>query len=346
LFDHRRQLIDRLFYCAFSSLALYELFRFFLNGVNLQVLESVTLILEVIIFYSISVLGLKSVNLRRKMFSYITLVASILSVGLIIKVSLLRRTLINLAFGDLNDIKHYINLFHIPSFDIAEFLLLCLPFLIVTFIRTRNSTVLLSFAFSLTALVLTFSRGIYLALFFFAFICSCYLIIWGKSVIYNSFGEAIKVAVIVLVIIYPFRASVFTTLNFIKTESQRLSLKSRLNTWGKTVELAEDHFFLGGGDGSFSGTYLDRYGQYVKRPMNIYVQLLLEKGVVGLVIYLSFFLIMISGCWLRIRHDRIYIFLLAGIVAVMVKEFTSTSMFYCSLNMFLLVFYCALIFKR
>lgn len=187
------------------------------------------------------------------------------------------------------------------------------------------------------ALFLTFSRGAYLALAFFL------AGLLGFGVLRNS-RRAVALAAILAagvgagaVCMNGLSAgSVAVTAAMHSTEQQRRSSRGRLEVWSNAVELATAHPVLGAGPGRFAMRYLPKARlaegkQFISRPLNTGLTILIEEGIVGLALYL--FITALAG-WaalrdvVRLRASRAWpaAAVLAGIGALAVREAAFSSL--------------------
>ncbi|QFY72025.1 hypothetical protein CEQ83_05695 [Priestia megaterium] len=144
------------------------------------------------------------------------------------------------------------------------------------------------------AVALTASRTAFLAL----IVCYSYILFLGnKNKVSNKFSILLKVISVSLIIyniytIIPDSATerLLTTSSDIKTGN----FNSRQNAWEGGMQIFRDHPILGVGIGAFRTTANIKYGIDMVAH-NIYVSVLGETGMIGLVLLLSILLILVRG---------------------------------------------------
>lgn len=137
----------------------------------------------------------------------------------------------------------------------------------------------------------SFSRGMYLS-----------MLVWGigilfiarKTIMRRGYRQVLGTSFLVLIVfLFVYPQEVKQTLKMNETVSQQRSIDSRLNMWNLTDTIIKDYPW---GTGSF--TYpmvMDKYLQqdnraegYSSYATNLISQLLVEKGVIGFILYLFF----------------------------------------------------------
>lgn len=171
------------------------------------------------------------------------------------------------------------------------------------------------------ALLLSFSRGAFLA--------------WGVCVGLTFFAlrsgklRAGLLAACLCIgagICLLFPTETATTLAMNKTASQRQSTESRVNATEKAIDVWRAHPWTGTGSGSYTLS-MDKtlnedttraYTTYAPNPV---VQLLVEKGIVGMVLYGGLCIAVLVRWW-KSRKDEIACLVAACLIAVGLKEMT------------------------
>ncbi len=225
----------------------------------------------------------------------------------------------------------------------ATILLLCLV-LQVAAIRipagwesVSNILCALSACLTASALFLTFSRGAYLALASFLLGLLCFGV-WRRSRRVLALAAVLTVGVGAgaLCMNALSAGSVAATSAMHSTEQQRRSGRGRLEVWSNAIELAAAHPVLGAGPGRFAMRYLPKARtaegrQFIGRPLNSGLTILIEEGIAGLALYLF---VTASAGWaalrdlLRLRACRAWpaAAALAGIGALAVREAAFSSL--------------------
>lgn len=137
----------------------------------------------------------------------------------------------------------------------------------------------------------SFSRGMYLSMFVWGI---GILFIAGKTIMRRGYRQVLGASLLVLIVfLFVYPQEVKQTLKMNETVSQQRSIDSRLNMWNLTDTIIKDYPW-----GTGSLTYpmvMDKYLQqdnraegYSSYATNLVSQLLVEKGVIGLVLYVFF----------------------------------------------------------
>jgi len=236
----------------------------------------------------------------------------------------------------------------------AEYLIVPLPLAISLFLATRNRVhkilLLVGILVMGGSLVLTFTRGSYLAIGFSSiFIFLLYLTNQSKSFIKEH--KKIFIFILVLIILITFLFAIPNPLNksgtiiskikgriSISQITQGSSLKRRIAIWKFTILMIKDHPLLGSGIGTYKYNTFNYQAEFFEqgknrslyphgfadKAHNEYLQLWAELGIIGLIIFIwliiSYFRFVLKI--LRKTKDEykqgIIIGLMGAIVAVLV----------------------------
>ena len=171
------------------------------------------------------------------------------------------------------------------------------------------------------ALVLSFSRGAFLA--------------WGVCALLTFFAlrswklRATLLAACLCIgagICLLFPAETATTLAMNKTASQRQSTESRVNATEKAIDVWRVHPWTGTGNGSYTlsmdkALNEDTTRAYTTYAPNPVVQLLVEKGMAGIVLYGGLCMAVLVRWW-KSWKDETACIVVACLIAVGLKEMT------------------------
>ena len=171
------------------------------------------------------------------------------------------------------------------------------------------------------ALLLSFSRGAFLA--------------WGVCALLTFFAlrswklRAMLLAACLCIgagICLLFPAETATTLAMNKTASQRQSTESRVNATEKAIDVWRVHPWTGTGNGSYTlsmdkALNEDTTRAYTTYAPNPVVQLLVEKGMAGIVLYGGLYIAVLVRWW-KNRKDETACIVAACLIAVGLKEMT------------------------
>lgn len=219
-----------------------------------------------------------------------------------------------LGFNDATDFKWFFNFLQAPGTAVGEWItvfLILLPFpvlLFIRYVRTAPSAAWLLLCPAVAILLTvaaTFSRGLYIATAFFfvsaGLLCVKYELSSLKHLM--RYTAAALTVLFLIVCLTPLRRPALTTASMFKTDSQARSLEGRASLWQDSWEIVKDYPLFGVGAFNFPmhyAAYKEEGSAYVGRTFNIFLQLLVEKGVVGLLAYgLLFF------SFLKVTHDNV-----------------------------------------
>jgi O-antigen ligase len=209
------------------------------------------------------------------------------------------RFMSNLGIDQINDVKQLLPslypVHNLPKGEAASIFLILLAFpllLLTKFPKLKWLLFFPVFCLACTAL-LTFSRGLYLSVLVFAvLVCISFrinrLFKWMDLIAVNGL---VLLLILTFMMFLPIAKPVATTLMLLQTTSQVRSLEGRLSAWKTAVSIAKKHPAFGVGSNNFAihAAGFEPHGTpYTGRPFNLYLQILAEKGVVGLLPYLFF----------------------------------------------------------
>ncbi len=268
------------------------------------------------LFYNLVRFHLKHEYQRVALYVFITMWAMYLSwLGLINLIQLQER-LSSLGFRDLTDFRNLVWFLNPVGISIGEWvtvLFVMLPFPLILFIKYRRwwwaRVVLLACVLAIVfTIAITFIRGAYLAL------AAAFLIGTILFYVYRIFPlkkilvfDGIVLGLLIICML-PLARPAITTLSILKTTSQTRSLEARRSIWKNSLDIVKQHPLLGIGANNFTMQYVayddsDGDGAFVLRPFNYFLHILVEKGVIGLLVYL---LLIVSFFWVSHRKIRIW----------------------------------------
>ncbi|MBE6631597.1 MAG: hypothetical protein E7623_02725 [Ruminococcaceae bacterium] len=180
---------------------------------------------------------------------------------------------------------------------LGEYLVMCVPFLFTAFICTKSKNARLgAFVCSLVCgacLIYTWSRGAWLG---FAFALIIYLLIWSKkAMLFMCFG-VFALPLIPLVLPDSIAQRIGSIGNLTDT-----STAYRVNIWKGTVNMISE-LWVGGigiGTSAFSRIYTQYSLSGIERAPhahNLYLQIIAETGIVGILIFLGLIVIFAQSC--------------------------------------------------
>jgi tetratricopeptide (TPR) repeat protein/O-antigen ligase len=193
------------------------------------------------------------------------------------------------------------------------------------------------FLIGIYASILTFSRGTYISvliLFTSIFILS---LIFKIRIKFDNKKHIALIFVLFILALIPIREPLMKMLPINPSTSQQLSVEGRFDQWRRCVEIHKGNPICGIGANGFKriNKIISNKNQvsYTNKVTNSYLQILVEKGVIGFILYLSLFIYigylavnkLIKGNKRDVSLDTIVVFSL--FIAVAVKEFAFSSLF-------------------
>lgn len=252
----------------------------------------------------LSILCLTAYFISRKLFTSkpatrTILLGSYLPIGIALSLAvcsffLFRQSVLSVGFPDTYHFRFLFRPLGYVTNVWAEVLLVLLGWICVV---RRYSSLFIFLA--LLAILLSFSRGAYIAL-------SVYIIAWLLCI--KPRYEKIRLLVISLVAILLigllFPSEMKTTLRMNHTISQQQSTEGRVNATQIAWDIFKEHPLFGYGNNNYTFAIDRKLNQdstrsYTSLAPNIIVQMLLEKGIAGILLYL---ILAISICRVILKH--------------------------------------------
>ena len=186
----------------------------------------------------------------------------------------------------------------------------------------RRWSILLQFL-CITAILFSFSRGAYLALSVYLLFALLFFPKAEKRRLLLPAGIAILLTVILL------PKEFHTTLKINQTVSQQRSTKSRINSSEAAWSTFQKHPLLGYGNNNYTYAVDPLIGQDSTKPFtsiapSLPVQLLVEKGIAGMLLYLLMGVIIVRILWQH-RKDPDCRIIAATLTAVFFKDLTQAT---------------------
>lgn len=174
-------------------------------------------------------------------------------------------------------------------------------------------------------MLLSFSRGAFVAWAVYAVaLCVCVATWWHRLVLL-----AVCAGIVGTVwILFPTETE--TTLAMNRTESQRQSTESRFHATKQAVTVIKEHLWTGAGNGKYT-LAMDRIlnedstRPYTSYAPNVVVQVLVEKGVMGMVLYVGL-CVAVLAYWMKRSKRRTVTMVMVCLLAAGVKEMTMSIM--------------------
>lgn len=338
---HRRIYLFTLF-----ILFLYELLSFFIsiyrdNSTSYLVLVVYCMLLSVYCSHIFS----QDIQLYFKISSYIYIYGTILaSLTIIYYLSFINNVFKN-GFTEFTSLRNLYLPFRKLSNDWVSILFCFLPFSTYQYLLKSEigwSKNLLTSSISVMiicfSILISFSRGAYLALFLFWVVSISIMVrfkIINMKVLAFKMTYMFSILILLSSLIYtPLKETV--SLN--ATTSHERSTEGRKKIWGSGIAIFKENLMVGIGSNNFS-IYYNKYrntgedNTFTGRVSNSLIQLLIEKGIIGFVIYVNIFIVYLFYCFKKLKsvlnnQVRLFIALNASLlISLIIRDFTFSSIF-------------------
>ena len=255
------------------------------------------------------------------------------------------------GFSNFCDFRHIFYFGSPAGSPTGEWITLYLAFLPFSFIvlfekfkkdKRESLLLLIPPILILIILVCSCSRGMYLAIGSFAFFGSA-LFLWYKLSSLKMvvlFNTIFLISLGLIIVTSPLFKPVVTTLSLFQTTSQVRSYEGRKSIWKAGIEMIKNYPLSGIGANNFPimyVTYKDQYDDtpFVGRVFNFFLQLTIEKGIVGLIAYcfliITFFCI--SHQKIKLLHNEwnqqvVVVLFVSTFAAIIVRDLTYSSILF------------------
>jgi tetratricopeptide (TPR) repeat protein len=224
-----------------------------------------------------------------------------------------------------------------PNF-FAAYLTGIMPFFLDGIIKEKQGKKFLSIFIFLVSLFLLFRTGSKAAILVFLLLILAYFFIYIKV--------QIKVKIILTTILILFSSLIFY-FNFNKIKNNE-SVFFRINVWKGTINLIADNFISGVGPGAFSFSFpkyrpaeimkwAKEHSYEITQPENIFLQILAETGIIGLLFFLFFLYLLFKN----FNNDLLPFY--AGVFGILGVNFFGVDLNYIT-SIFLFTFLSTIVF--
>ena len=246
-----------------------------------------------------------------------------------------RQYFVELGYTDMTLVRQYYHPLGCKSNDWIAILLCLMPFPIYGLLSNDSKKVipLLFASLFLTSLsiVVSFSRGGYLSLFVLLALTAVFVRLYGINSIKRLLLLYCFLFVLLSLSLIPDRKSIATTISMSGTTVQNRSTEGRLKKWNESVQLARISPLTGVGTANYrvvSDNYIkDKRSTLTGRSTNTYLQILVEKGIVGTSAYLVAIILILTDCMRFIKSNPNRAPFFPSLIALMLKEFFFSSFF-------------------
>ncbi|MEY8685422.1 O-antigen ligase family protein [Bacteroides sp. AN502(2024)] len=290
-------------YCILL-IGLYDLYSIFTSVNPLKSFSYLKTSLYCICYYWILRFSLTDDSKTKVLLSSYCWMFGLLSILAVTYFRLFTQSIHSIGFSDLYPFRHFYQPLGISSNEWANLQILAggIVILCIHYYRKSHKKLFIISAISLLILfqmVISFSRGIYLALLPYLF---CLIFVAWKSMGKRYFFFLLSgIFVILLSLFITYHQEIITTLRMNHTVSQQRSLYSRVNELDATKQFVKDHPW-GSGNGNYtlsmdSYLYENDEAGITSYASNLIIQILVEKGWTGFLLYsLLFIVILITIC--------------------------------------------------
>lgn len=267
---------------------------------------------------------------------------------------LFEKRLVEIGFEEIYQFRHLYKPFGFYNNIWGSMQILFIGVCFLASIYYRKNKIALAICFIILTMLLwslvhTFSRGVYLALFVGLIWLCIYIYVHRKR---TSFFLLLGILIVLSIAVLSQKKTVFTVIEFDQKISQQRSVSGRIDVIKSTEKLFKMHPVLGGGSGNFSLLFNDyRYEdsnvEFTSYSPNIVVQLITEKGVVGVCLFSLLFCLILFLFNKKKQNPVVYI--VVGILVVYIVREQTFSIFFKELSVqwtfflflaILQVFYC------
>lgn len=247
------------------------------------------------------------------------------------------------GFTELNNFKNLYNPLGVWN-NLWSCILLLLLIFTLLFLLNQNKKIFKALGLFVVLLlvfgiVVSFSRGIYLSIVCFLLSFNVLAIVFKQLNVKKLMVINFTAIIMGFLTIFIVSDSVLTTLAFNKTTSQQRSTKGRVDRWTHALDLISDNPITGWGNDNFilargKKPYLSEDAVFSSKIDNTYLQILIEKGILGFTTYV----LLIISCFIIIyralknnkntRKQKLELTIVfSGLVAFLFRELTFSSFF-------------------
>lgn len=280
------------------------------------------------------------------LYKVLSIVAGILSLITLFFFLLHRDRFYSVGFENLTDFRSHYRPFGQLSNNWATMLLCLVPFPIISILesgyRKEQICYICMEILMLVAILVSFSRGAYIALFVFFAMLITFFCIYKRDMLKKALAICLCVWLPTLLCMLPERKSVLITCFMNHTVSQQRSTAGRFVKWKEAINIFGLFPATGVGGGNYalaSDTYRqERQGLFTSYATNTYLQVAAEKGIVGVIVYGALVLSLIYiGIHQMKKGELRSIVFFSILLALGVREVTFSS-FFQKENMMILCF--------
>lgn len=257
------------------------------------------------------------------------------------------------GFDDFSQLRFLYTPMSFVSNEWVTLLLCFLPFTIICLFAIQNKKliethkilanpvfkVIISLAIGLILfnLFISFSRGGYLAFAVFLFLFNLLFIVNRIIPVKKIIIGNLILIFFCLILSYCFYPTIKST--FGQTLSHKRSTEGRIKQWSSTKDIMRTYPLLGVGAKNYTLVNSIYKNKHIEQPFtgrvnNSYIQILTEKGIIGLGVYCIIFLVFIYNSFNKIlktediEEKTTAIIIFVSVIAILIRELFFSSIFY------------------
>lgn len=325
---------------AILALLVYEfilgIFSYGYNNCAIAILNQYTFT----VFYFILRLSVKTQNTQKFFLSILSTAFGIISVFCIASFEIFKNKVYSANFNELYDFKYLYRPFGELNNIWATLSLCFLGIVLLSFFYLNKESlkkwyVYLPVILILYCIIISFSRGVYIS-------CGILILGMGGIVLFNStLNKKQRLLIIsccmalIALLCIPNMKDVARTIKMTETVSQKRSLAGRINALSLLEPALKENPLLGMGTANYSlavnkYVYEDDNNTFTSFAPNILMQLLIEKGIIGALLWLTvaiiFTITLLKNIKQNTNKQKVYFTLLFFSIFV-VREFSFPSYF-------------------
>ena len=281
-------------------------------------------------YYFILRLGLRDVSTVKPFIRILLVFIFMISVISLVSFGLFAGLVYDAGFESLYDFKHLYRPFGSLNNVWGTLMLMLLGIAsipLLTYAQKGKEVIfrIIPFCLLLVCLVCSFSRGIYICLALTMLLVSYYILTTNEKT-HIKLIKLVSLAVVLIGMVFVCKDDALRTMRLVETESQQRSLQARVDAFDYTWQALKNNPWMGCGTGNYSlavneYTFEHNGDSFTNMAPNVFSQLLLEKGVVGTVLWGLVFLI---ECIMLFKYSlvdkRIQVFLFLFLLVIFARE--------------------------
>lgn len=313
-------IIEELFFLLLPS---------FIDYFKIESVQNVITFVLLWLFLRYFINNKRTINILLFLLSFLTGLLSIITLWYFLKH---RSIVTNLGFSDMIVFRSHYHPIGFISNDWVAVLVCLIPFPIVGMIIAISKKMRLLNSFFLyliiTSMLVSFSRACYLSLLFVLSLSLVSVLVQKKYFVFRYMVWSLFLSFITVL---PERESIYSVIGPSNTVVQIGSNLGRIKKFNESIYLSGINPVTGLGSGSY-GIALDYYVKdkrsvLTQRSTNSYMQLLVEKGYIGSLLFFSGLFLIMAQCFMTVKTEPDKIPFFASLLALGIRELFFSSFF-------------------